>query len=586
MADSSDSPLIPKLGRLFGPVLAQRSLLARSLGVLFLGAMLQLLFPKGAELLVDGTLEYGHPALQDINQICLGLLGIVALVLGLRYLESCWFLELGERATTALREEVFARLIRLPMKWFAEQRSGDLTSRMLADLAQLQELWIFDMRMILTFSAIMFGALVMLFITSWQLAVGILLIAPIVILLARSIGPLIRRQATRTQEKLAAAAVQLEEAVRSMVVVKSSVSEQEEISRFRGHMDEYLKPALKGGRARAMFISSIVFCLLVTWVYMMWRGSWLVRELKMTPGEFTSFMFFLGFAGTASGVVAEHFAKFQRALSAYDRISEILSEVPEELESLPVPACPRLQGRLEFSNVEFHYPSRPGRKALRGVSFVANPGECIALVGPSGAGKSTVASLICRLYEEQSGMVSFDGLRAQDYPLGWLRGQVTCVPQEILLFSGSVADNIRYGSSTATMEEIKDAARKAHAWEFIDKLPQGLQTSVGDRGLQLSGGQRQRIALARAILRNPAVLVLDEATSALDTESEALIQAALEVIMKGRTTFVIAHRLSTVRRADRILVMNDGVIVESGTHDELHAAKGAYWHLCEQQFAN
>lgn len=569
--------------RLLRYVLRRRGLFFRASSVLMVSCILQLCFPKGAEMLVDGTLHYGDPRLRDINSICSGLLGIVALVLTARFFEMCWFQELGERAVSDLRGDTFDHLVRLPMSWYSDKRAGDLTSRLLADLAQVQELWIFDLRMIFTYSAVLVGAAVMLLVTSWELASVVFAVVPVVIILALIVGPRIRRQSAATQEKLAVGAIILDEAMLGMQNIKSCATEKFEGERFRRSMADYVVPALRGSRTRAFFVCGVVISLLCTWVYMMWHGSWMIRENRLTPGEFTAFMFYLGFGGTASGIVAENFAKLQRALGANSRIVEILDAVPEELDGLGAPERPRLRGQVEFRDVSFRYPARPEAAALHEVAFLAKAGESVALVGPSGAGKSTIAALLCQLYQPSTGEILYDDSSGASYPLGWLRSQMAYVPQEVLLFGGTIAENISYGRPQATREQICDAARRANALEFIERLPLGLGTLVGDRGAQLSGGQRQRIALARAILKDPAILVLDEATSALDAESEALIQAALQEIMQQRTTFIIAHRLSTVRRAQRILVLHEGRIVESGTHDELYAAGGAYRHLCARQ---
>ena len=571
--------------QLFSHLFRQRPLLIKAAVVLFVGAALQLIFPMGAGLLVDGTLREGDPSLQNINLVCSGLLILVLLVLGLRYVESCWFQELGERSVAALREETFAHLIRLPMTWFTQQKSGDLTSRMLADLAQVQELLIFDLRLILTYSAVLLGSGVFLLVTSFTLASALLYVAVVVIGISWGFSKKLRNQATQAQEKLAAAAVLVEENVRGIAAVKTCGTEVHETSRFQHRLADYLQPALKAGRLRALFIAIIVSCLLATWVFMMWHGSWMIRDGRLTPGKFTSFMFYLGLAGTAAGVVAENFAKVQRALGAHARIREILDLTPENFNAVEPPAKTRLTGEVTFTDVKFHYPNRPETPALQSVNFTVAAGTSVALVGPSGSGKSTIAALLCQLYQPAEGTINYDGQPAAHYPLGWLRSQMAYVPQEVFLFAGTIADNIRYGKLDATDEQVRAAAKQAHALEFIDQLPQGLETVVGDRGQTLSGGQRQRLALARAILRDPAILVLDEATSALDPESEAHIQAALEDIMRQRTTFIIAHRLSTIRHAQQIIVMSHGTILESGTHESLTAAQGAYYHLCAQPFA-
>ncbi len=571
--------------QLFSHLFRQRPLLVKATVVLFMGAGLQLLFPLGAGFLVDGTLEKGDSWLHNINLVCTGLLALVMLVLGLRYVESCWFQELGERATATLRQETFAHLIRLPMTWFSQQRSGDLTSRMLADLAQVHELWIFDLRLMMTYSAVLVGSGGFLLATSFTLASALLYVAVLLVGIGWGFSRHLRTQSALTQEKLAATAVLVEESIRGIAAVKTCATEVHETARFQQRLTEYLQPALKAGRVRSLFITIIVSSLLATWVYMMWHGSWMVRSGELTPGKFTGFLFYLGLAGTAAGVVAENFAKVQRALGAHGRIQEILDLPTEDFTAVAPPTITKLTGTVSFTDVTFHYPSRPESAALKGVNFTVAAGTSVALVGPSGSGKSTIAALLCQLYQPESGQICYDQQPAAAYPLGWLRTQIAYVPQEVYLFAGTMAENIRYGKLDATEEEVRAAAQQAHAMEFIERLPQGLDTLVGDRGQTLSGGQRQRIALARAILRDPAILVLDEATSALDPDSEAHIQAALEEITRQRTTFIIAHRLSSIRKAQQILVVSQGAILEAGTHESLTAAQGAYFHLCAQPFA-
>jgi ABC-type multidrug transport system fused ATPase/permease subunit len=310
---------------------------------------------------------------------------------------------------------------------------------------------------------------------------------------------------------------------------------------------------------------------------------------RITIGEMTRFSLYTMFVAGAMGQFAELYSQIQKAVGATHRVRELLQEQPEFALAVPdtqtsAPSAP-LRGEVEFRNVHFRYPSRPEVEVLKGISFAIQPGEKVALVGPSGSGKSTIISLLLRFYDPQPGEILMDGLPAREYPLAWLRNQMSIVPQEAMLFGGTIYENIAYGRPGATEAEVMEAARQAHAHEFIAPFPEGYQTLVGERGVKLSGGQRQRVAIARAILKNPAILILDEATSSLDSESERLVQLALDKLMENRTTFMIAHRLATVRRADRILVIQNGMVVESGTHAELHQQEnGLYRHLAELQF--
>ena len=339
---------------------------------------------------------------------------------------------------------------------------------------------------------------------------------------------------------------------------------------------------------RAAFVAFIVFALFGSIVLVLWSGARLLQQGEITFGDLTRFILYTTFVAGAMGQFAELYSQLQKAIGATQRVRELLresGEVEAVLGPLPPSALPRLRGDVVFENVHFTYPSRPGVEVLQAINFAASSGQRIALVGPSGAGKSTLISLLLRLYDPSQGRLLIDGRDARDYGLSELRGQMSMVPQEVLLFGGSIAENIAYGKPGASTEEIQQAARQANAHDFIQAFPEGYDTLVGDRGIKLSGGQRQRVAIARAILKNPVILILDEATSSLDSESERLIQEALETLMRGRTSFIIAHRLATVRHVDRIIVIADGRVVESGTHEELQAMKdGVYRRLAALQF--
>jgi ATP-binding cassette subfamily B protein len=343
---------------------------------------------------------------------------------------------------------------------------------------------------------------------------------------------------------------------------------------------------------RGAFIAFIVFSLFGAIVVVLWSGATLLQTGRISIGQMTRFVLYTAFVAGAMGQFAELYSQVQKAVGATHRVRELLQEQPEFPLSSPTTAPgalgPRqpLRGAVEFHGVHFRYPSRPEVEVLKGISFAVSPGEKVALVGPSGAGKSTLISLLLRFYDPQPGEILMDGDPARSYPLAWLRSQMSVVPQEALLFGGTILENIAYGRPGATEAEIIEAARLAYAHEFITAFPEGYRTLVGERGLKISGGQRQRVAIARAILKDPAILILDEATSSLDSESERLVQLALDRLMEGRTTFIIAHRLATVRRADRILVIQDGAIIESGTHSELNQQEnGLYRRLAELQFS-
>jgi ATP-binding cassette subfamily B protein len=406
---------------------------------------------------------------------------------------------------------------------------------------------------------------------------------PVLVVVAVLFGNLIRRLAKDAQDRLAESNVIVEETLQNIASVKAFGNEAYEEQRYRGGLDRFLAVVLRAARFEGSFISFIVFALFGSIVLVVWYGARLVLADDLRAGELTRFMLYTLYVSGAVGSFAGLYSQVQRTLGASQRVREILRE-PTEPEGGAL-AGPRLRGDVVFAGVRFRYPSRPEVEVLRGVSLTAQPGQRIALVGPSGAGKSTLVSLLLRFYEPDAGRLLIDGRDAREYDLHALRNQMAIVPQDVVLFGGTIADNIGYGRPGAAQTEIEEAARQANAHDFILAFPEGYQTRVGERGVQLSGGQRQRVAIARAILRNPAILILDEATSSLDSESEGLVMQALERLMAGRTALVIAHRLSTVRSADRIYVIKDGQTVEDGTHEELVARPdGLYRTLSQLQF--
>jgi ATP-binding cassette subfamily B protein len=410
---------------------------------------------------------------------------------------------------------------------------------------------------------------------------------PVLIIVAVVVGRRIRRLSRAAQDQLAEGSTIVEETFQNISSVKAFTNESYETRRYATALDRFLAIVLRGAFHRAGLIAFIIIGVFGSIVLVMWQGARQLQAGLMTHGDLTTFMLYTAFVGGAVGSFAEIVSQLQKAVGATQRVREFLRE-PTELHSvdgsIPVP---RLQGAVVFDHVCFRYPSRPDLSVLRGLSLRANPGERIALVGASGAGKSTAVNLLLRFYEPTEGAIRIDGRSAAEFDLAQVRGNVAVVPQEVLLFGGTIRENIAYGRPSATEEQIRDAARRAHCEEFISRFPEGYDTKVGERGVQLSGGQRQRVAIARAFLRDPAILILDEATSALDAESESLIQAALETLLAGRTAIIIAHRLATVRRCNRIYVLEAGTVVEDGTHAELVTREGGiYRRLAEMQFSN
>jgi ATP-binding cassette subfamily B protein len=543
--------------------------------------------------LVDGTLgDYmgveaakGWMTSWGINQWALLLFAVVLINMLSSFFESYWFQVIGERAAAVLRGRLLDRLVHLPMSFFSMNRAGDLASRILADVSLLQEGWVNDMRNAISYLAMASGSVVMLFVISPTLAVFVFVIAIPIIVVAACFGKKIGGEARRVQDQLGQTSVIAEEAIHGIHRVKTFANESYENRRFAEAISGYLDSALRVARHRAGLFSGVLFILMSSSVFLMWYGSRLIQQGRLTPGDFTTFMFFLGFLGNAGGLLAQLVGRIHRMTGAAQRVNALLAESIEKTSAKgdsmasPVP----MGGEIEFRGVSFRYPGREQVPVLKGIDLRLEAGQCVALVGPSGAGKSTLTALLFRLFEPTGGVLMIDGKDAREHSLTWLRGQMAMVPQEVLLFGGTVAENIGYGRPGASRGEIIEAARRANATEFIEKLPQGFDTPAGDRGTQFSGGQRQRIAIARAILRDPAVLVLDEATSSLDTENERLVREAMDDLIQERTTLVIAHRLSTVRRADKIIVMREGGIVEQGTHEELYASGEFYRELCDGQ---
>lgn len=573
---------------------------------LFISSLLGLAFPYVTGSLVDGAIGTSKstapntPSLpqnfnlqldlaRDIDTIALALMAILLLQAAFSFTQSLWFSEVGEKSLADLRKDTYSRLVSLPMTFFAQRRVGELSSRISADLSQIQETLIGVVPQVLRQLTVLIGGIALITMTSGNLTLVMISTFPILIVVAILFGRKIRGISREAQDRLADSGTVVEETLQGIANVKAFANEGYEIARYRTSIDAFIGVVLRGAKLRAGFVSFIFSALLGAVVLVMWYGSKLVQAGELTVGELTRFILYTTFVGGAMATFAELYSQLQRALGATERVRELLAEPPEALElsgkSLGTTHIDKLRGDVAFNEITFSYPSRKEIQVLKGISFEAKAGERIALVGPSGAGKSTVVSMLLRFYEPDTGTLIIDGKNANSYPLTALRNQMAIVPQDVLLFGGSIGENIAYGKPGATESEIIDAARKANAHDFITLFPEGYKTLVGERGIKLSGGQRQRIAIARAILKNPSILILDEATSSLDSESESLVQAALEVLMQGRTSFIIAHRLSTVRDADKILVIKDGTVIESGTHAELiERENGVYRTLSELQF--
>src|SRR5579862_2681920 len=571
-----------------------RGLLIAACCALILSSLLGLCFPFFAGSLMDAatTGESAHKSSwlpHNINLIALIMLGVLAVQATSTFFHSTSMVKIGQKAVADLRRDTYARLICLPMSFFGQRRVGELNSRISNDLTQIESTLIMSVPQFLRQILFLLGGIILITATSVRLMLIMLSAIPPVIVLAVVFGRKLRGNSREAQDKLAETGIIVEETLQGIFNVKAFVNEAFEIERYGRSMDTYIRVALRGAKLRGAFIAFIVFALFGCIVVVLWSGSSMLQSGRITIGEMTRFVLYTAFVAGAMGQFADLYSQIQKAVGATHRVRELLQEQPEfavaaaAAKSSPVREA--LRGEVEFRDVHFRYASRPEVEVLKGISFAVKRGEKIALVGPSGAGKSTIISLLLRFYDPKPGEILMDGRLATEYPLAWLRNELSIVPQETLLFGGTIFENIAYGRPGATEAEIIEAARQAHAHEFIAPFPEGYQTLVGERGVKLSGGQRQRVAIARAILKNPAILILDEATSSLDSESERLVQLALDKLMENRTTFMIAHRLATVRRADRILVIRDGMLVESGTHAELHQQEnGLYRRLAELQF--
>ena len=585
-----DRETLKQAFELFRYLRPYRGRFAAAVAALFASSLLSLSFPFLAGSIIDAAVLHAKSSgsMAGADRIALLLMGILALQAGLSYFHSLSFAATGQRSLVDLRRDTYARLISLPMTFFAQRRVGELASRLSSDLIQIEDTLITILPQFLRQSTILIGGIALIAVTSLQLTGILLLSLPVLTAAAVVFGRKTRKISREAQDRLADTATIVEETLQGIVNVKAFANEGYELSRYHAGLERFLTSTLRAARLRSAFIAFIIFALFGGIVLVLWSGARLLQQGAITFGELTRFGLYTTFVAGAMGQFAELYSQLQKAIGATQRVRELLRETGE-VEALlgptPPSTLPRLRGDIVFENVHFTYPSRPGVEVLHAINLVAISGQRIALVGPSGAGKSTLISLLLRLYDPSAGRLLIDGRDARDYRLTELRGQMSIVPQEVLLFGGSIAENIAYGKPGASVEEIELAARKANAHEFIQAFPEGYATLVGDRGIKLSGGQRQRVAIARAILKNPAILILDEATSSLDSESERLIQEALETLMQGRTSFIIAHRLATVRHVDRIIVIAGGRVVESGTHKELQAMEdGVYRRLAALQF--
>jgi len=556
-------------------------------GLLFLlltGAS-ALAFPKLMGILIDCV---NNRDLAKANKIALALVAILMLQSVFSFFRLSLFINFTENTLANLRLSLYANLVKLPMSFFSQKRVGELNSRIGSDISQIQDTLTTTIAEFLRQFILIIGGVIFLAVISPKLTLMMLSIVPVVAVAAVIFGRFIRKYSKKTQDAIAESQVIVEETLQGISNVKAFANEWYEIARYTSKINEIVKIAIKGGLYRGYFASFIIFCLFGSIVAVVWFGVTLVisGEIKEV-GELISFILYSIFVGASFGGIAELYAQIQKAIGATERVFELLEETPEKINDIQSRNIEKIKGTVTFKNVAFSYPSRKEIQVLSDVSFTAGFGQKIAIVGPSGVGKSTIASLLLRFYDIQGGEILVDGKNIYDYDLESLRGNMSIVPQDVILFGGTIRENIAYGKPDATEAELFLAAKQANALNFIEGFPEKFETVVGERGIKLSGGQRQRIAIARALLKNPSILILDEATSSLDSESEKLVQEALEILMEGRTSIIIAHRLSTIRKADTILVLDKGQITEQGTHKELLAIEnGLYKNLSSLQFSD
>jgi len=573
-------PSTDQIKRLFSYLAPYRGYMFIAVIALVVGAGLGLVFPWIMQSLVDSVLTQGDS--DQLNRITAFLIATFLIRSVFYYFQGYSLSYIGERIVVDLRRQTYQHLHQLSLRFFTDRRTGELVSRLSSDVTLVRTVLTNNVATVLSQSLTFIGSLVLMLILNWRLTLFILALAPLVAISGAIFGARLRALSTKVQDQLADGTAIAEEALSQVKIVKAFVREGYETNRYTDQMERAFAATMRLTVVRAAFGPLITFFAFGSLAGILWFGGREVLAARLTGGALIAFIVYGVNIASSIGAFTSLYTQIQEALGASQRIFELIDELPDVQDRADARQLPRANGRVTFDSVSFAYAGADA--VLHDISLAIESGEVMALVGPSGAGKSTLFNLIPRFYDPTSGRVCLDDFDLRDVTLASLRSQIALVPQEVQLFSGSVRENIRYGKLDASDSEIEAAARAANADEFIARLPNRYETLVGERGVKLSGGQRQRIAIARAILKDPRILLLDEATSSLDSESEGLVQDALQKLMQNRTTVIIAHRLSTVHNANRIAVLDQGHLVELGKHDELMARDGLYARLYKLQF--